>query len=107
MLTPAHTAQLARLIGQEELRRCVGEAAAPARLTAAQVDCLRQIIDERLDTIARTLLEEAVSSDDVVDAGAVLAFVEERLDFFQPLFTERQRGAIRALCQQAVDGWSR
>jgi len=66
---------------------------------------LRALLDERLDRLARGLLEEAVASDDVVDAASAEAYLEDRLAFFGDILTEEQRGRVKEAYMQAVRRW--
>jgi hypothetical protein len=88
---PIQLAQLARLLG-----------VAVEGLDARR---LRALLDERLERLARGLLEEAVASDDVVDAASAEAYLDDRLAFFGDILTEQQRGRVRATYTQAVRRW--
>jgi hypothetical protein len=88
---PIQLAQLARLLG----------AAAEDR----DVRRLRALLDERLERLTRGLLEEAVASDDVVDAASAAAYLEDRLAFFGGLLSEGQRGRVKGAYMQAVRRW--
>lgn len=83
--------QLARLLG--------------AAVEGLDVQRLRTLLDERLDRLARGLLEEAVASDDVVDAASAEAYLEDRLAFFGDVLTEAQRGRVREAYMQAARRW--
>jgi hypothetical protein len=84
--------QLARLLG--------------AAVEGLDVQRLRTLLDERLDRLARGLLEEAVASDDVVDAASAEAYLEDRLAFFGGLLSEEQRGWVKELFMAAAGRWS-
>jgi len=88
---PIQLAQLARLLG-----------VAVEGLDARR---LRALLDERLDRLARGLLEEAVASDDVVDAASAGTYLEDRLAFFGDILTEPQRERVREAYLQAVRRW--
>lgn len=84
-------AQLARLLGE-----------AVESLDARR---LRALLDERLDRLARGLLEEAVASDDVLDAASAEAYLEDRLAFFGDVLTVAQRERVREFFTQVPRGW--
>jgi hypothetical protein len=83
--------QLARLLG--------------AAVEGLDVQRLRTLLDERLDRLARGLLEEAVASDDVVDAASAEAYLDDRLAFFGGILTDEQRGRVKGTYLEAVRRW--
>ena|SRR3990170_3728161 len=95
--------QLARLLGDEALpdRLSAGE----GTLSDEQTQRLRTSVEADLPRIAQGLLEEAVASDDVVDAASADAFLEDRLLFLGDLLTEEQRQAIRREYREASRRW--
>jgi len=100
--SPIQLAQLARLLGAEEMhsalaRRSEGE--------GTDVGRLRAFLEERLERLARGLIEEAVASDDVVDAASAETYLEDRLAFFGELLSEGQRDRVRELYLEAVRRW--
>jgi hypothetical protein len=102
--SPILLAQLARLLGAEELdsalaRRGEGE--------GIDVGRLRAFLGRRLERLARGLLEEAVASDDVVDAASAETYLEDRLAFFGELLSKEQRRRVRVLYLEAVRRWGR
>jgi hypothetical protein len=102
--SPIQLAQLARLLGAEEpdsalARQGRGEG------EGIDVGRLRAFLGERLERLARGLLEEAVASDDVVDAASAEAYLEDRLAFFAELLSEDQRRRVRELYLGAVRRW--
>jgi len=94
--SPIQLAQLARLLGADELRS-----------EGVGVDQLQAFLEERLERLARGLLEEAVASDDVVDATSAETYLEDRLAFFGELLWEGQRRRVRELYLEAVRRWSK
>jgi hypothetical protein len=94
--SPIQLAQLARLLGADELRS-----------EGVGVDQLQAFLEERLERLARGLLEEAVASDDVVDAASAETYLEDRLAFFGELLWEGQRRRVRELYLEAVRRWSK
>ena len=81
-----------------------------ARLLGAVVEGLdaqrlRALLDERLDRLARRLLEEAVASDDVVDAASAETYLDDRLAFFGDLLSEEQRRRVKEAYMGAVRRW--
>ena len=100
--SPIQLTQLARLLGAEELHSALdrqGEGIDVGRLQA--------LLGERLERLARGLLEEAVASDDVVDAASAETYLEDRLTFFGELLPEGQRRRVRELYLEAVRPWGR
>ena len=91
--SPIQLAQLARLVGAEELDSALGSAG------------LRTFLEERLERLARGLLEEAIASDDVVDAASGETYLEDRLAFFGELLPEEQRQRLRELFMEAARRW--
>jgi GTP cyclohydrolase FolE2 len=102
--SPIQLAQLARLLGAEELHAAI---ARQAQGKGIDVSRLRALLEERLERLARGLLEEAVASDDVVDGASAEAYLEDRLAFFGELLSEEQRRRVRELYLEAVRQWGR
>lgn len=100
--SPIQLAQLARLLGAEELHRALARHG-----EGIDVGRLRAFIEERLERLARGLLEEAVASDDVVDAASAETYLEDRLAFFGELLSEGQRQRVRELYLEAVRRWDK
>jgi hypothetical protein len=103
---PFQLAQLARLLGAEDLRAFLSPHGA-SEIEALDIGRLRAFLDERLERLARGLLEEAVASDDVVDAASAEAYLEDRLAFFGELLSEEQRGRLKELYLESVSRWGR
>lgn len=102
--SPIQLAQLARLLGHEELRRAsFGGGRAGAE--AIGIERLRALINERLERFAQGLLAEAVASDDVVDAESAEAYLDDRLAFFGELLSEEQGAQLRELYMSAARRW--
>jgi hypothetical protein len=97
-------AQLARLLGVEELRASFAPQEG-SETKAIDIERLRSVVDERLERLARSLLEEAVACDDVVDAASAEAYLEDRLSFFGGLFSEEQRRWVKELYRESVRRW--
>ena len=81
-----------------------------ARLLGAVVEGLdaqrlRALLDERLDRLARRLLEEAVASDDVVDATSAEAYLADRLAFLGELLSDEEKQRVRELYLAAAQRW--
>jgi hypothetical protein len=89
---PIQLAQLARLLG--------------VAAEGLDVRPLPALLDERLDRLARGLLEEAIASDDVVDAASAEAYLDDRLTFFGDILTEQQRGRVKEFFMAATGRWS-
>jgi hypothetical protein len=103
-LSPIQLAQLARLLGAEELDSVL---ARQGKGEGIDVGRLRAFLGERLERLARGLLEEAVASDDVVDAASAETYLDDRLAFFGELLSEGQRRRVRELYLEAVRRWGR
>ncbi len=93
--------QIARLIGVDLFTERFGS----PRTAEPEAGELRALIDERLDHIARALLEEAAASDDVTDTAAATAYLEDRLRTLGDLFTSEQAERIRAAFGESTSGW--
>jgi hypothetical protein len=104
--SPIQLAQLARLLGADELRSALAREGG-AEGKGIDVGRLRAFLEERLERLTRGLLEEAVASDDVVDAASAETYLEDRLAFFGELFSEGQRRRVRELYIEAVRRWGR
>jgi len=89
--SPMQLTQLARLLGEA--------------VEGLDVRRLRALLDERLERLARGLLEEAVASDDVIDAASAEAYLEDRLAFFGGILTDEQRGRVKGTYLEAVRRW--
>jgi len=85
--------QIARLAGSDAFSERFG-----APLTAEpDAAALRAFIAERADSIARSLIEEAAASDDVIDRESAESYLEDRLRTLaiEPSTTDRIRAAFR------------
>jgi hypothetical protein len=93
MANPEAIQQLARLVGRAEFQQSVGidGSATPAVLDSAQLTRLHVLVDERRELLAGGLLQEAMSSDDVQNSVAALAYLDDRLRFLDDLLTAAQR----------------
>ena len=100
--SPIQLAQLARLLGAEELH---GALARQGEGEGIDVGRLRAFLEERLERLTRGLIEEAVASDDVVDAASAETYLEDRLAFFDKLLSEEQRERVRELYLEAARRW--
>ncbi len=95
--------QLTRLLGEEALSSELF--AAGDHLSQEQRERLQAAVEAGLPRLVQGLLEEAVASDDVVDAASADAFLEDRLLFLGDLLTEEQREAIRGEYRKASQRW--
>lgn len=98
---PERLLQLARLIGVDAFVERVG----PPQDAEADSQALRALVDERLDQVARRLVEEAAASDDVVDVASASAYLEDRLAVLGDLLTPEQGERLRQLFQERTKGW--
>jgi hypothetical protein len=102
--SPIQLAQLARLLGADELRTGLALQGKPEG-EGIDVGRLQAFLEERLERLARGLLEEAVASDDVVDGTSAETYLEDRLAFFGELLSEEHRRRVRELYLEAVRRW--
>ena len=93
--------QLARLVGLEAFTERFGS----PQTAEPDADVLRALIEERLDDIARRLVEEAAASDDVIDAASALSYLEDRLRTLDELLTPEQTERVRASFRERTAGW--
>ena len=93
--------QLARLIGVEAFTERLGR----PQTAEADDEALRALIEERLDHIARRLVEEAAASDDVIDSASAAAYLEDRLRTLGDVITPEQAERLRAAFAEATAGW--
>ena len=99
--TQERLVQLARLAGADVFSQRFGS----PQTAAPDAGALASLVGERLDQIARGLIEEAAASDDVIDAASAQAYLDDRLRTLGDLFTPEQSAAIRAAFQAATEGW--
>jgi Lon protease-like protein len=93
--------QLARLAGIDVFTERFG----PPQSAAPDADALRRLVDERLDAIARALVEEAAASDDVTNAAGAQSYLEDRLATLGDLFSAEQAERLRAAFAERTKGW--
>ena len=95
--------QLARLVGHDAFVERFGP---PLLLeTEPDADALRALVEERLDHVARGLVEEAAASDDVIDTVSAVAYLEDRLRTLDELLTPQQAAHIRSAFREGTAGW--
>jgi len=108
MPSPFAIAQLARIVGRADVLARLGlpaDAPLPAALTDAQREATRALAAERAPQIAEALLVEATALDDIQDARAAVAYLDERLAFLAPLIPDDARDAIRARYLAVAAAW--
>jgi hypothetical protein len=93
--------QLARLAGIEVFIERFG----PPQSAAPEPAALRLLVDERLDAIARALVEEAAASDDVTGVSSAAAYLEDRLATLGDLFSAEQADRLRAAFRERTREW--
>jgi len=93
--------QLARLAGGEAFSGRFG----PPQTAEPAPDALRAFVGERLETIARGLVEEAAASDDVIDAASAQTYLEDRLRTLGDLLSDEQTDRLRAAFAEKTSGW--
>ena len=99
--TQERLVQLARLAGADVFSERFGS----PQTATPDADALASLVGERLDQIAQGLIEEAVASDDVIDAASAQVYLDDRLRTLGDLFTPEQSAAIRVAFQAATEGW--
>ena len=82
--------QLARLAGIDAFTERFG----PPQSATPDAAALRSLVDERLDEIARALVEEAAASDDVTDAAGAQWYLEDRLATLGDLLSGEQADSV-------------
>ena len=107
MANPEAILQLARLAGRQAFHASLGfqEGEEPAVLDDAQHDRVRALIDDHIEAIAGGLLEEAMASDDVTDAGSAIVYLRDRLDFLGDLLSAEQQQRIASAFEGRVASW--
>ncbi len=95
--------QLARLVGHDVFIERFGP---PLLLeTEPAADALSALVEERIDHVARGLVEEAAASDDVIDAASAVAYLEDRLRTLDELLTPQQAARIRSAFREGIASW--
>jgi hypothetical protein len=89
---PEALAQLARLLGDERLRR-------------ASIEEVQLAIDRGSAILTEGLVNEAAASDDVTDRASGIAFLEARLQFLQPLLTREQHTRLHEAIEEKLASW--
>lgn len=93
--------QLARLIGSDAFSERFGSPQSADPDAAA----LAGLIDERLDEIARALVEEAASSDDVTDSAGAASYLDDRLATLGDLLSSAQAARLREAFAELTEEW--
>jgi len=107
MTNPEAIVQMARLTGRAAFYGTMGfqEGDEPAQLDDAQRALLRGLIGSRIDEVAAALVEEAMASDDVIDAGSANVYLRDRLEFLGDLLTDEQQKQIMSAFERRVAAW--
>ncbi len=93
--------QLARLVGLELFIERFG----PPQITDAADEDLAALIDDRLGEVARGLVAEAASSDDVLDSASAQEYLEDRLRILADFLSEEQGASLRAAFTEGTKDW--
>lgn len=93
--------QLARLTGIDAFSERFG----PPQTADPTPDALRAFVGERLDELARHLVEEAAASDDVTDVVSAESYLDDRLVVLAELLTDSQAESIRSAFRERIAGW--
>lgn len=93
--------QLARLAGLDAFSERFG----PPQTADPPPDALRELIQERLDAIARALIEEAAASDDVIDAASAQTYLEDRLATLRDVLSPEQADRLREGFREGTKSW--
>lgn len=99
---------LARILGRERFRKRLGLADSEPHvaLSPSQASLLHNLIEENLQPIVDSLLEEALASDDITSAESADSYLEGRLAFLRGLLTETQQAEIRRRFRNVSSRWS-
>lgn len=93
--------QLARLVGGDAFSERFG----PPQTAEPEIDALRGLVAERIDSIAQALVEEAAASDDVIDSSSAATYLEDRLRTLADVLTSGQAEQLRAAFRERTAGW--
>ncbi len=93
--------QLARLVGVDAFSERFG----PPQTAEPEIDSLRALVAERIDSIAQALVEEAAASDDVIDAASAAVYLEDRLHTLADVFASEQAERLRAAFRDRTAEW--
>ncbi len=93
--------QLARLVGADAFAERFG---AP-QTADPDAAALRALIDERIEQVARALVEEAAASDDVIDSASAASYLEDRLRTVGELLSPEQAERIKGLFGVKTRAW--
>lgn len=89
---PEILAQLARLLGNQELREADDE-----RLQGA--------VNQKFWSLVEGLMAEAAVSDDVNDRDSARQYLEARVDFLSPVLKPEQCDLLRETLARGVEAW--
>ncbi len=98
--------QLARILGRQRLAQRLGlPGPLPDRLTPDQVTALQALVEEHIQELVQAMLEEAAACDDVIDAASALAYLDDRLAFWESFLSEGQKERIRVGFRAYASRW--
>ena len=93
--------QLARLVGRDLFIERFGS----PQTTEAEDEELAALTDDRLAEIARGLIAEAASSDDVLDAASAEEYLEDRLRTLADFFSDELQASLRVAFAEGTKDW--
>ena len=93
--------QLARLVGRDLFIERFGS----PQTTEAEDEELAALTDDRLAEIARGLIAEAASSDDVLDAASAEEYLEDRLRTLADFFSDELQASLRVAFAESTKDW--
>jgi hypothetical protein len=107
MATQSQIWQVARLLGQDEFLSCLSLStlADLHGLDSAQLSQVRQCTRDNANKIARALVHEAASRDDVVTQDQAERFLEEKLATFGDLLLDETKDKISEGFQILTAAW--
>jgi len=99
--------QLVRMLGRADALASLGVDTEPDpdELSATQRQRLSDLIDQRLDSVAVELLDEAAASDDVNSRVSALQFVGDRIAGFRDLLNDDQLQRLTSIVESGASDW--
>ncbi len=98
---------LARVLGPAEVTAALGgdPRYCPLPLSEERAGHLRRLVGERLEGLARALVQEAAASDEVRDLPSALRYLWGRLQDLAPVLREEDGERLWAMLQAQVRSW--
>lgn len=109
MPSPLALAQLARMLGREEVALALALDSGPdlpAALTEEQQRRVRLLAADHVERIASALIEEIDANDDIQNAGSARAYLDDRLTDLSTLLADETATAIRIRVNATLASWT-